>query len=174
MYRNLHVQDLYNTVSVFIKRNQTRQTGTGIQSLRIVHPFRHGVVLIIDPGPVIGTQIYSVKLIARKNNPAEGLTQEFAAERIGPGMASVGSIAHRSGTEGIGHPDTLELSESTLYPVLRRLQKDQLLTVYDAPFNGRNRRYYQITSAGREQLAAYAQEWSRYRSSIDTFFREVE
>lgn len=71
-------------------------------------------------------------------------------------------------------PHTLELSESTLYPVLRRLQKDQLLTVYDAPFNGRNRRYYQITSAGRAQLAAYAQEWSRYRSSIDTFFREVE
>ena len=66
------------------------------------------------------------------------------------------------------------VSESTLYPVLRRLQKDQLLTVYDAPFNGRNRRYYQITSAGRAQLAAYAQEWSRYRSSIDTFFREVE
>ena len=68
----------------------------------------------------------------------------------------------------------LELSESTLYPVLRRLQKDGCLTIYDEPFNGRNRRYYQITSAGREQLAAYAQEWSRYRSSIDTFFREVE
>ena len=75
-------------------------------------------------------------------------------------------------TQQVTHP--LELSESTLYPVLRRLQKDQLLTVYDAPFNGRNRRYYQITTAGRQQLAAYAQEWSRYRSSIDTFFREVE
>ena len=62
-------------------------------------------------------------------------------------------------TQQVTH--TLELSESTLYPVLRRLQKDQLLTVYDAP-------------AGRAQLAAYAQEWSRYRSSIDTFFREVE
>lgn len=58
--------------------------------------------------------------------------------------------------------------------MLRRLQKDQLLTVYDAPVNGRNRRYYQITTAGRQQLAAYSQEWSRYRSSIDTFFREVE
>ena len=68
----------------------------------------------------------------------------------------------------------LDLSESTLYPVLRRLQKDGCLTVHDEAFNGRNRRYYQITSAGRAQLAAYAQEWSRYRSSIDTFFREVE
>lgn len=53
-------------------------------------------------------------------------------------------------TQQVTH--TLELSESTLYPVLRRLQKDQLLTVYDAPFNGRNRRYYQITSAGRRSL----------------------
>ena len=68
----------------------------------------------------------------------------------------------------------LDLSESTLYPVLRRLQKDGCLTVHDEAFNGRNRRYYQITAAGRAQLAAYAQEWNRYRSSIDTFFREVE
>ena len=68
----------------------------------------------------------------------------------------------------------LDISESTLYPVLRRLQKNGCLTVHDEPFNGRNRRYYQITPAGRQQLAAYAQEWSRYRSSIDTFFREVE
>ena len=75
-------------------------------------------------------------------------------------------------TQQVTH--TLELSESTLYPVLRRLQKDQLLTVYDAPVNGRNRRYYQITAAGQQQLTAYAQEWSRYRSSIDTFFREVD
>ena len=41
----------------------------------------------------------------------------------------------------------LDLSESTLYPVLRRLQKDGCLTVHDEAFNGRNRRYYQITAA---------------------------
>ena len=52
--------------------------------------------------------------------------------------------------------------------------QDILTRCGDAPVNGRNRRYYQITPAGRQQLAAYAQEWSRYRSSIDTFFREVE
>ena len=38
----------------------------------------------------------------------------------------------------------LDLSESTLYPVLRRLQKDGHLTAYDASCNGRNRRYYMI------------------------------
>ncbi len=77
-------------------------------------------------------------------------------------------------TQEVTH--TLELSESTLYPVLRRLQKDELLTVYDAPVNGRNRRYYQVTPAGQEQLAAYQQEWASYRASIDTFLhlQEVE
>ena len=41
----------------------------------------------------------------------------------------------------------IELSESTLYPVLRRLQKDGFLTTYDQPYQGRNRRYYHITEA---------------------------
>ncbi|MBQ6835549.1 MAG: helix-turn-helix transcriptional regulator [Clostridia bacterium] len=36
----------------------------------------------------------------------------------------------------------VDISESTLYPVLRRLQKDGLLETYDQPFNGRNRRFY--------------------------------
>ncbi|MFQ7354823.1 MAG: PadR family transcriptional regulator [Coprococcus phoceensis] len=39
----------------------------------------------------------------------------------------------------------LEVSESTLYPVLRRLQKDGCLEVYDMQFDGRNRRYYKVT-----------------------------
>ena len=46
------------------------------------------------------------------------------------------------------------VSESTLYPVLRRLQKEGHLETYDQEFAGRNRRYYQITDAGRRQLAA--------------------
>lgn len=66
----------------------------------------------------------------------------------------------------------LDLSESTLYPVLRRLQKDGHLTAYDASCNGRNRRYYMITSAGRAQLAAYKAEWNAYSASIHQIFQE--
>ncbi len=66
----------------------------------------------------------------------------------------------------------LDLSESTLYPVLRRLQKDGCLTVYDTTANGRNRRYYMITQVGREQLAAYKAEWQRYAASIDQLLEE--
>ena len=38
--------------------------------------------------------------------------------------------------------ELVDISESTLYPVLRRLQKDECLVTYDAPYQGRNRRYY--------------------------------
>lgn len=66
----------------------------------------------------------------------------------------------------------LDLSESTLYPVLRRLQKDGHLTAYDASCIGRNRRYYMITPAGRAQLAAYKAEWNAYSASIHQIFQE--
>lgn len=65
---------------------------------------------------------------------------------------------------------TLDLSESTLYPVLRRLQKDGCLTVYDEPFNGRNRRYYRITPVGRQRLAGYKAEWAQYTANINKLF----
>lgn len=45
----------------------------------------------------------------------------------------------------------IELSESTLYPVLRRLQKDECLEVYDRECSGRTRRYYKVTSRGWAQ-----------------------
>ena len=63
--------------------------------------------------------------------------------------------------------EIVDISESTLYPVLRRLQKDNCLTTYDQPFQGRNRRYYQITEMGKERLAFYKSEWEIYKTNID-------
>ena len=60
----------------------------------------------------------------------------------------------------------IELSESTLYPVLRRLQKDDCLEVYDMEFGGRNRRYYKLTKAGAVKLEEYKIEWTGYSSKI--------
>ena len=61
----------------------------------------------------------------------------------------------------------MDVSESTLYPVLRRLQKDGLLETYDMEFQGRNRRYYKITSNGMILLDKYRSEWVSYKSGID-------
>ena len=65
------------------------------------------------------------------------------------------------------------VSESTLYPVLRRLQKEGCLAVYDREFAGRNRRYYKITDMGWAQLQMYREEWVIYSSRISRIFSEV-
>lgn len=62
----------------------------------------------------------------------------------------------------------MEVSESTLYPVLRRLQKDGYLETYDMEFQGRNRRYYKITENGLVLLDNYKNEWTSYKKNIDS------
>ncbi|MCI5605617.1 MAG: PadR family transcriptional regulator [Clostridia bacterium] len=68
--------------------------------------------------------------------------------------------------------ESLEISESTLYPVLRRLQKDACLEIYDKEFSGRNRRYYSITDRGKCQLKMYRNEWKNYRDKINNIVEE--
>ncbi|WP_010096122.1 PadR family transcriptional regulator [Ornithinibacillus scapharcae] len=64
--------------------------------------------------------------------------------------------------------EIMDISESTLYPVLRRLQKQDYLTTYDQPFQGRNRRYYRITDSGIERYKELLQEWVDYKQRIDS------
>ena len=68
----------------------------------------------------------------------------------------------------------IDISESTLYPVLRRLQKEGCLVVYDMEFGGRNRRYYKITDCGLQKLAEYRREWEDYSSKISELFSGEE
>lgn len=62
---------------------------------------------------------------------------------------------------------TISVSESTLYPVLRRLLKDGQLDSYDRPFDGRNRRYYKITENGKRSLNTYITEWQHYKHRVE-------
>lgn len=64
----------------------------------------------------------------------------------------------------------IDVSESTLYPVLRRLQKDACLEVYDRQYDGRNRRYYKVTEKGMAQLNLYRKEWESYSKKISALF----
>lgn len=64
----------------------------------------------------------------------------------------------------------IDVSESTLYPVLRRLLKDGCLETYDKEYQGRNRRYYKMTSSGLVQLNMYKQEWYEYTLKINKLF----
>ena len=54
----------------------------------------------------------------------------------------------------------VDISESTLYPILRRLETAELLMVRSAEHNGRLRKYYHITDAGLERIEAFKAEWA--------------
>ena len=68
----------------------------------------------------------------------------------------------------------IDISESTLYPVLRRLLKENCLESYDLAIDGRNRRYYRITESGRLQLNLYRGEWSIYSQRISRILEEAD
>ena len=62
----------------------------------------------------------------------------------------------------------VDVSESTLYPVLKRLQRSQMLETYDKEYMGRNRRYYHVTPKGAAQLSNYRSEWLEHKNKVDS------
>ena len=58
----------------------------------------------------------------------------------------------------------LDISESTLYPILRRLEAAEMLTVRTAEHNGRLRKYYHITAAGLGRIEDFKTEWKEVMS----------
>ncbi len=53
----------------------------------------------------------------------------------------------------------VELSESTLYPILKRLESARHLTVYSREHNGRLRKYYSITESGKARIQEFLTDW---------------
>lgn len=66
----------------------------------------------------------------------------------------------------------VEISESTLYPILRRLEAAELLTVRSAEHNGRLRKYYHITPLGRQRIETFKKEWSEIISVYNFIVKE--
>ncbi len=63
------------------------------------------------------------------------------------------------------------VTESTLYPILRRLEGAGALTVYSVEHNGRLRKFYRLTPIGRRQLENFAADWDELAAMYD-FIRE--
>ena len=66
----------------------------------------------------------------------------------------------------------VELSESTLYPILRRLEAAQLLTVYASEHNGRLRKYYRITASGIQRIEDFKKDWDELLSIYQFIVKE--
>ena len=67
--------------------------------------------------------------------------------------------------------DIIEVSESTLYPILKRLESSGALETYSKEFNGRLRRYYTLTDTGRKKLAEYRQDFEAIITIYKRIFR---
>ena len=66
----------------------------------------------------------------------------------------------------------IELSESTLYTILKRLETAKLLTVRTAEHDGRLRKYYQITDLGRKRIDEFKEDWKEMESIYQFITRE--
>ena len=59
--------------------------------------------------------------------------------------------------------DCIEISESTLYPILKRLEKANCLTTYKQEYNGRIRKYYELTELGEQKVQEFLSEWDEMK-----------
>ncbi len=66
----------------------------------------------------------------------------------------------------------IEISESTLYPILKRLEGSGALRTYSREYNGRLRRYYCITPAGKEKLELYRRDFKELIEIYKKIFGE--
>ena len=60
----------------------------------------------------------------------------------------------------------VEISESTLYPILRRLEEMRAVETYSMEHNGRLRKYYAITPLGQRRIRVFLDEW---KSMMDIY-----
>ena len=66
----------------------------------------------------------------------------------------------------------LELSESTLYTILKRLESGKMLTVRSVEHDGRLRKYYHITECGIQRIEEFKEDWKEILSIYDFITRE--
>jgi len=68
----------------------------------------------------------------------------------------------------------VELSESTLYTILKRLEAAEMLTVRTAEHGGRLRKYYHITEHGRKRIEDFKNDWQEIMSIYRFVTKEDE
>ncbi len=94
------------------------------------------------------------------------------------GLLDVCVLAAIKGGESYGYQmmkdmkPYLEMSESTLYTILKRLEAAQMLTVRSMEHGGRLRKYYRITQRGLDRIAEFRKDWSMILSIYRFITRE--
>ena len=68
----------------------------------------------------------------------------------------------------------IDISESTLYPILRRLEAAGFISVRSSEHNGRLRKYYSITKNGKQRIEDFKTEWKEIMDIYEYVAREEQ
>ena len=94
------------------------------------------------------------------NGTLEMMMLEVLSQGPSYGYEIVQTVLSRSGGQ-------FELKEGSLYPALHRLERQQLLSSYWTEHEGRRRKYYKLSAAGRKALAARRSEWQAFAQGVN-------
>lgn len=95
------------------------------------------------------------------------------------GLLEICVLASLKGGESYGYQivkdvsEYIEISESTLYPILKRLDSGGYLATYTSEHNGRLRKYYKITQAGCARISEFVREWDEIQQAYE-YILEVD
>lgn len=69
--------------------------------------------------------------------------------------------------------ETMEISEGTIYPLMRRMQDDGLVSTYLMETSGGPpRKYYRLTDAGKKTLIAQRGEWKSFQAAVEKMLED--
>lgn len=92
-------------------------------------------------------------------------TRELMNIQLKRGLLEVCVLAELDKGDSYGYQivkdlsEVVDISESTLYPILKRLEASDCLRVFSVEHNGRLRRYFSITNEGRKRIKDFVNEW---------------
>ncbi len=119
--------------------------------------------------------MHGIILCVAKNNGGEALDIQMKR-----GLLDVCVLAAIKNRDSYGYQIVkdmrpfVQISESTLYPILRRLEGAELLTVRTAEHNGRLRKYYHITEAGLARIEDFKSDWKEILSIYEFITKEAK
>ena len=71
--------------------------------------------------------------------------------------------------------ESIQISEGTIYPLLRRLKQDKLVTTYlEESDAGAPRKYYKLTKQGDEKYAEFLKEWNNFYDGVNKLLNEKD
>lgn len=93
------------------------------------------------------------------------------------GLVEYSVLATLADTDSYGYqiikdaPPVLELTQSTLYPILRRLESDGRVSTYSEIHEGRQRKYYHLTATGCSSIAQFVADWQEVEDVYEVIRR---